>query len=185
MPTSHGAANLVGCPAGFETRQNIHRHRNEDIKKPELRHCPRDGREKYPDGRRKKEKRQVPNMSNGTEPLIGTCSSPCTTNSSDNQAATASRGRSPRLFPGDLEAGQRHNEEVIHGAMLPLANHRRASENDGEHRDIIDNAHDACEPARRLIRVDRDANGEIDRRLGDRLRPRDESVGFRADDFPA
>ena len=53
---------------------------------------------------------------------------------------------------------------MVHGAMLALADDRSAGKNDREHGYVIDDAHDAGEPGGRDIRVEGDADVEIDRR---------------------
>ena len=52
---------------------------------------------------------------------------------------------------------------MIHRAVLALADDGRAGQNDRQHRDVVDDPHDAGEPGRRDIGVEGDPDVEIDR----------------------
>ena len=122
-------------------------------------------------------------MNSGTEPLIGTCKSPCTTNSSDKDCDGDDEPVGPYFRHRDLERRERHDEKVIHGPMLTLAHHSCACEDDREHGDVVDDAHHARKPARRHVGVESDTDGEVHGRLGDRLGPLHETVDFVIDDL--
>ncbi len=67
--------------------------------------------------------------------------------------------------------------------MLTLAHHSRACEDDGEHGDVVDDAHHAREPARRHVGIEGHADGEVDGRLRDRLGPLHEAVDLVVDNL--
>ena len=116
---------------------------------------------------------RTPAMNKGTEPAIGIFR----TRSDDDFERQGGRDGDdeaicPDLRHGDFERRDRHDEQMIHCAMLALANDGRARQNDREHRHIIDDAHDAREPRRHDIWIEDDAHGERDRRFSDVLRSR-------------
>jgi len=78
----------------------------------------------------------------------------------------------------DLERRQRHDEQMVHGAVLALAHDGGACQDNGEHGDVVNDAHDAGEPARRHIGVEGHADGESYGRLRDRLGPLHEASDF-------
>jgi len=55
---------------------------------------------------------------------------------------------------------------MVERAVFALADERGAGQDDRQHRDIVDDAHDAGEPRRLDIRVEGDAHDEVDRRCG-------------------
>ena len=52
----------------------------------------------------------------------------------------------PLSGPVEDERGQRHDQEMVHCPVLPLADNGRPCEDDGEHCDAVDDAHHAGEP---------------------------------------
>jgi hypothetical protein len=74
------------------------------------------------------------------------------------------RAIGPDLGHRDLEWRQRHDQKVIHGAVLALAHNGGSRQDDCKHRHIVDDAHDAGEPRGGDVRIERNADIEIDRR---------------------
>ena len=72
---------------------------------------------------------------------------------------------------------------MIHGAVLALANKRGAGEDDREHADAVDDAHDAGEPGGHDIWIVHDADVEIDWRRGNAFRVRQKILDFGHDDL--
>ena len=111
-------------------------------------------------------------MNSGIEPAIGTPSSLRTTKierKGDGDRDDEAVG--PDLRHGDLEGRHRHDQQMVHRAMLALAHERGAGEDDGQHGHIVDDPHDAGEPGRvtlglKAMRTARLTGGE--RRPSDR-----------------
>ena len=67
--------------------------------------------------------------------------------------------------------------------MLPLADDRGATEQDGQHRDVVDDSDDAHEPARRGVRIERQPDRERDRVGSDVIGARQAAPDCRLDDL--
>ena len=73
----------------------------------------------------------------------------------------------PHLGHHDFERGQRHDQEMFDGAVLALADQRRAGQDDRQHGDAVDELHHRAEPHRAQIRIEEDAHFEVGGQGGD------------------
>lgn len=69
----------------------------------------------------------------------------------------------PHLGHHDFERGQRHHQQMLDGAVLTLADHRCAGENDGQGGDAVDQLHHRTEPHRVQIRIEEHVHFGFDR----------------------
>ncbi|CAM2150335.1 hypothetical protein PT2222_230056 [Paraburkholderia tropica] len=87
----------------------------------------------------------------------------------------------PDLRDHDLGRRDRHHQQMLDGAVLALAYQRRARENDGEHRHVVDDFHQRAEPRLGEIRIEAHTHGEIDGQFGRRAIAVHELRGFVVD----
>ena len=62
----------------------------------------------------------------------------------------------------DLRRHDRHDQKVLYGALLALTDQRRAGQDDGQERDLVDDLGHRREPRRLQVRVESGAHDEID-----------------------
>jgi hypothetical protein len=56
------------------------------------------------------------------------------------------QGHRPDLGKHDLRGRDRHHQQVLDGAVLALPDQRRASQDDGQQRDVVDDLNHRAEP---------------------------------------
>jgi len=153
-------------------REDVQRQEDQQVEQPELGHRSSDGAEKDADRSREKqidcdteqEQRDRPGDRDAEQPLQDEIKRQADCDDDDETVG-------PDLGHCDLERGQRHDQEMVHRAVFSLANDGGASEDDRQHRDAVDDAHDAGKPAHIGIGVESDAHYEIDRRQRCALSP--------------
>ena len=72
--------------------------------------------------------------------------SPCTTASDERARDQHHQRHRPHLADHDFQRRHRHHQQMLDGAMLALADQRRAGEDDGQQGHLIDDLDDGAEP---------------------------------------
>ncbi len=84
----------------------------------------------------------APAMNSGMLPSIGTCSRPRTTRFSEMPAASSTTAPIDQTLASMISRGRDgHDQQVLDGAVLALADQRRAGEDDGQHGHVVDDLH--------------------------------------------
>lgn len=97
---------------------------------------------------------EAPARNSAIEPPMGTRSSPCTTSSSETLAASSTTSAIDHTLASMISVGgDGHDQQVLDGAVLTLADQGGPGEDDGEHGDVVDHCHEAAKPGFFLRRV--------------------------------
>ena len=153
---------------------------DQHVEQPKLWHRARDGAEKDADRRRKEQIDRDAGQEQRDRPGNRNAEQPRTTKSRERPTATMiTNAVRPDFRHRDFERRQRHDQQMIHRAVLALADDSRAGQDDRKHRDAVDDPHDTGEPGRRDIWVKGDADVEVDRRARHGLGTREKVVDLR------
>ena len=163
--------------------QHLQRQQGDDHQQSQLRHRARHGAQKDAQRRGGEQVQRHPQDEQGDRALDGHLE-PALHDEDERRHRHEyhHQAHGPHLGHHDFERGQRHHQQMLDGAVLALADQRRAGEDEGQRGDAVDQLHHRTEPHIAQIRIEEHAHFRFDRQDGVSAMMLDEGRHLAVDD---